>query len=88
MKYFEFIESYKRGTNVLNRYRIPKFCERYKRDSGTYDLKSQRFLPRTAKQRDKCVNNHEKPYCLIWKKIGRDSLFNGVEERRKKIQTC
>ena len=52
MEFFEFIQSYKRRPNVMNRCRIPDFCNRYKIDIGIYDLNSERILPRTVKQRD------------------------------------
>ena len=77
---FEFIQSYKRRTNVMTRCRIPEFCERYKIDIGIYDLKQQRILPRNVKQRDICVHIHKNQYCVIWKKNRKDSLLNGVEE--------
>ena len=57
MEYFEFIQSYKRRTNVMTRCRVPEFCERYKIDIGIYDPKSKRIFPRTViKQRDICVH--------------------------------
>ena len=80
MEYFEFIKSYKRRPNVMSRCRIPEFCGRYKIDIGIYDLNSGRILPRTVKQRDKCVYIHKNHYCVIWKKNRRDSLLNGVKE--------
>ena len=64
----------------MTRCRIPEFCERYKIDIGIYDLKSKRILPRTVKQRDKCVHIHNNQYCVIWKKNRKNSLLNGVEE--------
>ena len=41
--------------NVISRSRIPKFCQSYRKTNVIYDLESKRILPRTAKQRDKCV---------------------------------
>ena len=79
-EYFEFIQSYKRRTNVMTRSRIPEFCNRYKIDIGIYDLNSGRILPRTVKQRNKCVYIHKNHYCVIWKKNRKDSLLNGVKE--------
>ena len=64
----------------MTRCRIPEFCERYKIDIGIYDLNSKRILPRTVKQRDKCVYIHKNHYCVIWKNNRKDSLLNGVEE--------
>ena len=64
----------------MTRCRIPEFCERYKIDIGIYDPKSQSILPRSVKQRNKCVHIHNNHYCVIWKKNGRESLLNGVEE--------
>ena len=61
VKYFEFKQSYKRRTNVMSRCRIPKFCEKYRIDIGICDPKSKRRLPRSVKQKDKCVYNHKKP---------------------------
>ena len=52
MDYFEFIQSYKRRTNVLTRCRIPKFCEKYNKDIGIYNPNSKRTLPRNVKRRD------------------------------------
>ena len=80
MEYFEFIQSYKRRTNVITRCRIPEFCERYEIDIGIYDPKSKRILPCTVKQRDKCVYIHKNHYCVIWKKNRKNSLLNGVNE--------
>ena len=48
MEYFEFIQSYKKRTNVMTRCRIADFCERYKTDIGIYDPKSKRILPRNG----------------------------------------
>ena len=79
-EYFEFIQSYNRTPNVMARCRIQEFCERYKIDIGIYDDKSKRILPRTVKQRNKCVHIHKNHYCVIWKKNRKDSLLNGVEE--------
>ena len=69
MEYFEFIQSYKIGTNVMTRCRIPEYSERYKTDIGVHDLKSKRILPRSVKQRDICVHIHKNHYCVIRKKI-------------------
>ena len=55
MENFEFIQSYRRKTNVLTRCRLPGICERYKKDTEIYDLKSKRKLPRKVKQRVVCV---------------------------------
>ena len=60
MVYFEFIESYKRRTNVMTRCKIPEVCERYKIDIETYDLKSERIFPRSVNQRDICLYIHRK----------------------------
>ena len=79
-EYLEFIQSYKRRTNVMTQCRIPEFCKRYKRDIGINDDKSKRILPRTVKQKDKCVYLHKKQYCVIWKKNRNDSLLIGVNE--------
>ena len=40
-EYFEFIQSYKRRTNVMTRCKIPEFCERHKMDIGIYDPKAK-----------------------------------------------
>ena len=85
-EYFEFIKSYKRRTNVMTRCRIPELCERYKIDIGIYDLNKQRILPRTVRQRDKCVYIHKNHYCVIWKKNRRDSLLKGVDEVDKNFK--
>ena len=77
---FEFIKSYKRRPNVMARCRIPEFCKRYKIDIGIYDLNSKRILPWTVKQKNICVHIHKNHYCVIWKKNGKDSLLNGVQE--------
>ena len=50
-EYFEFIQSYKRRTNVMTRCGIPKVCKRYKLDIGIYDLNSKRILTRNVKQK-------------------------------------
>ena len=79
-EYFEFIQSYKRRTNVMTRCRIPEFCKRYKIDIGIYDHNSRRILPWTVKQTNICVHIHKNHYCVIWKKNRKDSLLNGVIE--------
>ena len=78
--YFEFIQSNKRRTNFMARCRIPEFCDRYKIDIGIYDLDSKRILPRTVKERGKCVYIHKNHYCVIWKKNRKDFLLKGVDE--------
>ena len=80
MEYFEFVQSYKRRTNVMARCRIPGFCERYKIDIGIYDLKSKPILPRSLKKRDVCVYILKKPYCVVWKQNGKNALVKGVDE--------
>ena len=80
MEYLEFIQSYKRRTNVMTRCRIPEFCTRYKIVFGIYDLNSKRILPRNVKQKNICVLIHKNHYCVIWKKNRKDSLLNGVYE--------
>ena len=84
-EYFEFIQSYKRRTNVRTRYRLPKFCERCKIHIGIYDIESKRILLRNVKQRDVCVYLQKNHYCVVRKKNGKDSLFNGVEEIERKF---
>ena len=79
-EYFEFIQSYKRGTKVMTQCRIPEFCKRYKIDIGIYYLKTKRILPQSVKQKNICVYIHKNHYCVIWKKNRRDSLLNGVKE--------
>ena len=51
MKYFEFIQSYKRRTNVLTRCRIPEFCERYKTDIGINDPEANEYSLGMLKRR-------------------------------------
>ena len=85
-EYFEFIQSYKRRTNVLSGCRIPEFCEIYKIAIGIYDPKSKRKLPRSVKQRDECVYIHKNYYCVIWKKSRKDALLNGVDKIDKKFK--
>ena len=68
MEYFEFTQSHRRRTIVMTRGRIPEFCEGYKRDNGIFDLKSKRILPRSVKQKDKCLYIHKNQHCVIWKK--------------------
>ena len=62
--FFEFIQPYKRRPNVMTPCRIPNFCERYRIDIGIYDPKSRR-LPRSGKQRNKCLYIHKYHYCVI-----------------------
>ena len=85
-EFFEFIKSYKRRPNVMNRCRIPDFCKRYKIDIGIYDLNSKRILPWSVKQKNICVYIHKNHYCVIWKKNRKDSLLNGVEEIDKNFK--
>ena len=87
MEYFEFIQSYKRRTNVITRCGIPKIFERYKLDLGIIcDLKGKRILPRIVEQRAVCVQIQKNQYCVNWKKSRRDGLFNGVEEIEKNFK--
>ena len=78
-EYFEFIQSYKRRTNVMTRCRIPEFYGRYKMESGKYDVNSKKTLPRSVEQRDVRVYIHKNHYCVIWQKNRKDALLNGVE---------
>ena len=80
MQYLEFIQSYKRRTNVMTQCRIPEFCKRYKIDIGIYYLKTKRILPQTVKQKNISIYIHKNHYCVIWKKNRKDSLLNGVNE--------
>ena len=82
-EYFEFIQSYKRRTNIMTRCRIPEFCKRYKIDIGIYNLNSERILLWSVKQKNICVHIHNNHYCVIWKKNRKDSLLNGVNEIEK-----
>ena len=84
--YFELIKPYKRRPNVMTQGRIPEFCKRCKIDIGMYDDKSKKILPRTVKQRNKCVYIHENHYCVIWKKNTKEALQNGVEEIDKNFK--
>ena len=86
MEYFVFIQSYKRRRIVMTRCRITEVCERFKLDSGIYDLKSKRVLLRTVEQKGICVRIHKNLYCFIWKVNRRDSLLDGVEEIEKKFK--
>ena len=85
-EYFEFIQSYKRRTNVMTQCRIPEFCKRYEIDIGIYYLKTKRILPQTVKQKNICVYIHKNHYCVIWKKNRKDSLLNGVYEIEKNFK--
>ena len=71
----------------MTRCTIPEFCERYKIDIAIYDVKSKRILPRSVNQRNICLYIQKNHYCVIWKKIQKDSLLKGVEEI-KKLQIC
>ena len=86
MESFEFIQSYKRRTNVLTQCRIPDFYKRYKIDIGNYTLKNTRILPQTVKQKNICVHFHKNRNCVIGKKNRKDSLLNGVEETDKNFK--
>ena len=66
--------------------RFPEICDIYKIEIGIYDPRSKRILPRTVKQREKCVHVHKRHYCVIWKKNREDSLLNGVEEIDKNLK--
>ena len=85
-EYFEFIQSYKRRTNVMTRCRIPEFCNRYKIDIGIYNLNSKRILPWSVKQKNICVHIHKNHFCVIWKKNRRDSLLNGAQEKERNFR--
>ena len=58
-EYLEFIQTYKRRTNVMTRCRIPEFCERYKIDTGIYEIKCKRILPRSGIERNICLHIHK-----------------------------
>ena len=49
-------------------------------------MKCKGILPRTVKQRDKCVYIHKNHYCVIWKKNRKDALQNIVEELDKNFK--
>ena len=79
----------------MTRCRILELCERYKTDIGIYDPKSKRKLPRSVKQKEKCVCIHNNHYCVIWNKNIRDSLLKGLKEidrifkyNKNKIHEC
>ena len=55
MKFFEFIQSYKRKALVMARCEFREFRERYEIHVGIFDTKSKRILPKSVKQRDICV---------------------------------
>ena len=86
MEYVEFIQSYKRRTNVMNRCRIPDCCERYKIDTGIYDPKSKWILSRSIKPKDLCVHTHKKLLLCFLEKKRQGSLLNGVEEIDRSLQ--
>ena len=86
MEYFEFIKSYKRRTNVLSCCIIPELTEKYKVDVGIYDPKSKRILPRSVRQRNKCLYISKTHYCVIWKNTTKIVLLNGVEEIDKNFE--
>ena len=65
MEFFEFLQTYKRRTNVMTRCRIPEFCERYKVDKGVFAPRIKRILPRTVKQKGICVHIQTNHYCVI-----------------------
>ena len=60
--------------------RIPEFCKRYKINMGIYKPESKRNLPRSVKQRDKCLYIHRNHYCVTWQKNRRDSLLIGIKQ--------
>ena len=86
MEYFEFIQSYKRRTNVMTRCRIPEFCEWYKLAMGIYDPRSKRILPRNVEQMDISVYIQKNPYCVLWKKNRKDASLNGIQEIDKNFK--
>ena len=52
--YFEFIRPYERGTDVMTKCRIAKFCGRYKIDVAVYDFQSRRILARSVIEKKVC----------------------------------
>ena len=78
----EFIQSYKRKTNVLTKSKIPKYCKRYRIDVLIYDVESKNILPGSARQKKLSVYIHKNQYCGVWKKIRKDALLNGEEIKR------
>ena len=72
----------------MARCRILDFCERYKIDNGIYVDKSKRILPRTVKERNKCVRIHKNHYCVFWKENRKDSSLNGVEEIARNFENA
>ena len=67
-EFFEFIQSHKRKTNFLTRYRLPNFCERYKINVGIYDAKSKRILPRSVKEKYMFRHSIKKLLCHLEEK--------------------
>ena len=45
--------------------RVPEICDRYKIGMVIYNLGSKKILPRSVKQRDKCVYTHKDQYSVI-----------------------
>ena len=60
--------------------RIPEDCQRYKVDIRINDLTSKRILPRSVKQRDRCLYYQKNNNFVICQKNGKDTLVNGVRE--------
>ena len=87
MEYFEFKQSYKRRKKVTSRRRVPDFCDRYKIDIGIYNLENRRFLPRSVKQKDKCLHTDKNHYCVLWKETRQDSLLNRIKEIDRNLKS-
>ena len=49
-------------------------------------MKGKKILPRTVKERNKCLHNNTNQFCVIWKKNRKDSLLNGVNEKERNFK--
>ena len=73
-EYFEFIANEDRRRNVMTTARIQPFVTKYEIDIGIFNGKQ--ILPKTVKERRKCLYLYKNHFCVIWG----NSLSKAVKE--------
>ena len=67
-RYFDFIRSEKRRSNIMTKARIQPFCRAKDFNLGYYN--ESRVFPRSVTNRDTALFLHDNHFCLIWKSEG------------------
>ena len=63
----EFIKQSYNCKNMMTQAKIQPFCRQYNLNVGFYNVKQKTILPRSVKQRNLCLYNHDNHFCVIRK---------------------